>query len=223
MTLRIKICGITNIRDAMAAIEAGANALGFMFFEKSKRYVPPETGRKIVQAIPPFVSCVGVFVNETHEKIQSIKDYCQLDTIQLHGDESPEFCHNIPGKTIKAFQLKNPIDLEATEPYKTSAWLLDTYSPAARGGTGESFNWSWVQDARPLGRPTIIAGGLSPDNAADCVLATEPYGLDVSSGVEKEPGQKCAEKMKAFIHAARVAAERLPHRALPPISHSPAT
>ena len=208
MTLRIKICGITNINDALEAVNAGAEALGFMLYEKSKRFVRPETVKEIIRELPPFVSCVGVFVNESRENILSVKESCQLDTIQLHGDESPTFCQEIPGKVIKAFQLRTPETLNTVATYQTNAWLLDSYSPAARGGTGDSFNWDWVKAASPLDRPVIIAGGLTPDNAADCVLATRPYGLDVSSGVEISPGIKCAKKMTDFVTAAREAASR---------------
>jgi len=209
MTLRIKICGITNIDDALEAVNAGAEALGFMLYEKSKRFVRPETVKEIIREMPPFVSCVGVFVNESRENILSVKESCQLDTIQLHGDESPKFCQGIPGKVIKAFQLRTPKTLNTVATYQTNAWLLDSYSPAARGGTGDSFNWDWVKAASPLDRPVIIAGGLTPDNAADCVLATRPYGLDVSSGVEISPGKKCAKKMKDFVTAARETASRI--------------
>ena len=208
MTLRIKICGITNINDALEAVNAGADALGFMLYEKSKRFVRPETVKEIVRELPPFVSCVGVFVNESKETILSLRESCQLDTIQLHGDESDEFCQQIPGRVVKAFRLQTPEVLKTVATYRTSAWLLDSYSPAARGGTGDSFNWDWVNTSK-LDRPVIIAGGLSPENAAACVTATRPYGLDVSSGVEISPGKKSSEKMTAFITAARQAASRL--------------
>lgn len=209
MTLRIKICGITNIDDALNAVDAGAEALGFMLYKKSKRFVRPETVKEIVRELPPFVSCVGVFVNESRENILSTRESCELDTVQLHGDESPKFCQEIPGKVIKAFQLRTPETLKTVAMYQTNAWLLDSYSPAARGGTGDSFNWDWVKAASPLDRPVIIAGGLTRENAADCVLATQPYGLDVSSGVEISPGKKCAEKMKNFIEVAREAASEI--------------
>lgn len=209
MTLRIKICGVTNLPDAMAAVEAGADALGFMLYPKSKRYVAPETVAAITQVLPPFVARVGVFVNESLNHVSEVKERCQLDTIQLHGEESPEYCAQLPGTIIKAFRLQSPQTLIEAQEYPVSAWLLDSYSPAARGGTGETFNWSWIQDALPLKRPVIVAGGLTPENVAACVLATRPYGLDVSSGVEDGPGKKNAEKMTHLIRQAQQAAQQI--------------
>ena len=206
MPPRIKVCGITNMPDALAAIEAGVDALGFMFYAASKRFVEPSTVREIAKELPPFVSLVGVFVNESSDHIKSIKDSCNLDTIQLHGDETPEDCESIPGSVIKAFRLQSRKTLETINRYETSAWLLDSYSPAERGGTGDAFNWDWVKNASPLARPFIIAGGLNPENAAACVQATRPYGLDVSSGVETSPGIKCGIKMRKFVNAAKEAA-----------------
>ncbi len=203
MAPKIKVCGITNKPDALAAVEAGVDALGFMFYAPSKRFVAPETVCEIVKELPPFVSLVGVFVNESADRIKSIKDSCNLDVVQLHGDETPKDCQSIPGQAIKAFRLQSPQTLKTLEQYPTSAWLLDSYSPAARGGTGDAFNWDWVRDAGPFTRPIIIAGGLTPENAAACVRATTPYGLDVSSGVESSPGKKCATKMRAFVAAAK--------------------
>lgn len=209
MNLRIKICGITSVADALEAANAGADAIGFMLYPKSKRYVTPEQAAEISRALPPFVARVGVFVNETEENIHHLIDFCQLDSVQLHGEESPEFCDGIPGKTIKAFRLRSQDDLTTMQPYRTDAWLLDSYSPSAHGGTGDSFNWTWVAESRPYARPVIIAGGLTPDNAADCVLATRPFGLDVSSGVESAPGKKDPARIKAFIAAARKAADQV--------------
>ena len=209
MTLRIKICGITNLADAMAAVEAGADALGFMLYPKSKRYVAPETVTAISQALPPFVARVGVFVNESLDHVRELKTRCHLDTVQLHGEESPDYCAQLPGTIIKAFRLQSRQTLVEAADYPVAAWLLDSYSPAARGGTGETFNWDWIHEARPLGRPVIVAGGLTPENAGDCVVATRPYGLDVSSGVEEEPGKKSAVKMNHLIRTARQAADQI--------------
>jgi len=205
MTPRVKVCGITNKTDALTAIEAGADALGFMFYKKSKRGVTLQQVRAIVQELPPFVSLIGVFVNEALDEIHRAKDQCRLDTIQLHGDESPEFCARIESRVIKAFRLQSKSVLAQARDYDTTAWLLDSYSAKGRGGTGDSFNWDWVREAAPLPKPIIIAGGLTPENVAQCVRATHPSGLDVSSGVEDGPGKKNPEKIKAFVQATRLA------------------
>ncbi len=205
-TLRIKICGITNLEDALAATEAGADALGFMFYRPSKRFVTPDAVTRIVEALPPAVSTVGVFVNEDAETICELKQRCQLDTIQLHGDESPSFAEQIPGRVIKAFRVDSADAPAAAQAYRTSAWLFDSYSAKGRGGTGEQFNWDWVRATHPYSRPVFIAGGLTPENVGDCVRATLPYGLDVSSGVEDSPGKKSALKMTQLMASARLAA-----------------
>ena len=209
MAIRIKICGITRVEDAWAAVEAGADALGFMIYGPSKRFIRANDVPAVVRDLPPFVSRVGVFVNESTETILACRERCQFDTIQLHGEESPEFCQTIPGPVIKAFRLQSRSGLEALSRYPASAWLLDSYSPAARGGTGECFNWNWIREAGSLGCPIIVAGGLTPDNVARCIETTRPFGIDVSSGVEASPGRKDASRMTDFILAAREAANAL--------------
>ena len=206
MTPKVKVCGITSKTDALAAVEAGADALGFMFYPRSKRAVTSPQIASIVKELPPFVSVVGVVVNEEIDEIHRVIRECRLDTVQLHGEESPEFCSQVDCRVIKAFRLQSKSVLEEAKNYRTSAWLLDSYSPKARGGTGDSFNWDWVREAGPLEKPTMIAGGLNPENASQCVQATQPYGLDVSSGVEDSPGRKSPEKMKAFVCATKNAA-----------------
>ncbi len=202
---RIKICGITNIEDAVTAIKYGADALGFVFYPNSPRNIIPETARSIVQSLPPFITTVGVFVDEDVSNIEKTASYVGLNTIQLHGSEPPESC-NLSRKVIKAIRIKDLSDLESLNVYKNvSAFLLDTYSPNAYGGTGHVFNWEIAVDARKFGR-IILAGGLTPDNIAEAVQMVQPYGVDVSSGVEGiSKGKKDHKKLKLFIERAKSA------------------
>ena len=206
MTVRIKICGITRESDALAAAQAGADALGFLFYPKSKRHISPEQARDIIRALPPLITAVGVFANESAEKIASIWKTCGLNAAQLHGEESPEFCRSLPGKTIKAFRLRNAETLAAARAFSTGAWLFDSYAPEQRGGTGFPFNWEWIRQSMPLPRPFIVAGGLTPGNVGNCIKTVRPYAVDVSSGVEEEPGKKNADKIRSFVDAVRKAA-----------------
>ncbi len=203
MTVRIKICGITREADANAAIQAGADALGFLFAPQSQRYIAPEKARDIIQTLPPFIAAVGVFVNETAETIAAIQKNCRLAAVQLHGEEPPELCKAISGKTIKAFRLRSPETIAGASAFPADAWLFDSYAPAQRGGTGRPFNWEWIRRAAPLPRPFLIAGGLTSDNVGDCIKTLRPYAVDVSSGVEDEPGKKNADKMSRFAAAVR--------------------
>ncbi len=206
MTVRIKICGITREDDALAAVRAGADALGFLFYPKSKRRISPEQARNIIRALPPLVTVVGVFANERAETIAAIRKTCFLDAVQLHGDETPEFCRSIPGKTIKAFRLRNAETLAAARAFSTDAWLFDSYTPNQRGGAGLPFNWEWIRQSTPLPRPFLVAGGLTPANVGNCIKTARPYAVDVSSGVEDAPGKKNADKMRRFVAAVRKAA-----------------
>ena len=201
--MKIKICGITNYEDASAAVALGADALGFIF-AKSPRQVDPETVRDIVCSLPPPLVSVGVFVNETVNKINDITAFCGLDMIQLHGDEIPDMCKTLMPRTIKAFQLKDESSIEQIRPYqgKVRAFLFDTYSKEMRGGTGKAFDWGLaVHLARQ--RPVILAGGLNPDNITRAVETVKPYAVDVSSGVEREPGRKDHAKIAGFIARAK--------------------
>ncbi len=202
--VRIKICGITHLDDAWSAIEAGAHALGFIFYEKSPRYVSLRIASNICTALPPFISRVGVFVNELEYVIEKAIAECGLDTLQFHGDEPPGFCQKFTPKAIKAFRIKDSGDLRQMADYDVDAWLLDTYSPQASGGTGETFDWKLALKARKMGRPIILSGGLTPKNVADAIKVVEPYGVDVSSGVELSPGKKDTAKIKAFCKACRL-------------------
>src|SRR5437867_795568 len=199
MSVRVKVCGITSIEDAVMAVEAGADALGLMFYERSPRKISIETASAIKNALPPFVVKVGVFADATENVIRTAA-LSGLNALQFHGNETPEFVKRFsPTTTIKAFRIQNAASLAQLVAYNTSAWLLDSYTPAQLGGTGTTFNWDLALQARKLGRPIILAGGLTPENVAEAVRKVRPYGVDVSSGVESAPGKKDPAKVAAFI------------------------
>jgi phosphoribosylanthranilate isomerase len=202
--VRIKICGITNYEDASAAVAYGADALGFIFYPQSPRYITAETARFIIASLPPFISTVGVFVNASADTINEIKMASGIDLIQLHGEEPPVFCAQWP-RIIKALRICTEADLENLAQYQVASFLLDTYSTAAYGGTGQVFNWDIALAAKHYGR-IILAGGLTPDNVAQAISFVQPYGIDVSSGVEKTPGKKDHIRLRQFIERAKAAA-----------------
>jgi phosphoribosylanthranilate isomerase len=199
---KVKICGITNYEDAEASVEFGANALGFIFYRQSPRYIEPERAREIISRIPPFVTAVGVFVNENPEDIMRTLEIARFDVCQLHGDETPEDCMRIPVKTIKAIRVKTSLNKETLCSYPASAILLDSYSEKGYGGTGATFDWNLARGLTHI-KPIIISGGLTPENVARAVKLACPYGVDVSSGVEDYPGKKNHQKIKKFIEEAR--------------------
>ncbi|MBK5274033.1 MAG: phosphoribosylanthranilate isomerase [Desulfuromonadales bacterium] len=201
--VKVKICGITTLEDALTAIEAGADALGFVFYSRSPRHVSPEQAADIIRALPPFVQTVGLFVNEEISVVNATADRCGLDIIQLHGEETPEYCESVLRRVIKAFRVKDITTLDALARYHVSGCLLDAWSPAARGGTGQIFNWEIAAEAVKRGHRIILAGGLTPENIAGAVATVNPYAVDVSSGVESAPGKKDATLIRAFIEAAR--------------------
>jgi phosphoribosylanthranilate isomerase len=201
--VRVKICGITNESDALAATAAGADALGFMFYDGSSRRVSIETAAEIVRALPPFVGRVGVFVDAPAQVILDTVERCQLTAIQLHGNEPPEFCQCFTRPVIKAFRVDGEKTLLLLPQYATSAWLLDSCLPGQLGGTGAKFNWELAVRAKEHGRPILLAGGLTPENVASAVKQVQPYGVDVSSGVESAPGKKDHAKVRGFIAAAK--------------------
>jgi phosphoribosylanthranilate isomerase len=203
MSTIVKICGITNVADALAATEAGADALGLMFYEPSPRNVSMQTAAEIVRSLPPFVIKVGVFVNAPEEVVLRAIGECGLNILQFHGEESPEYCQLFPVMTVKAFRMKDAESLKSLADYKTDAWLLDAYVADKPGGTGAKFNWELAIEAQKLGRPIFLAGGLTPENVADAVRQVRPYAVDVSSGVEASPGRKDHEKVRAFVRAAK--------------------
>jgi phosphoribosylanthranilate isomerase len=200
--VKIKICGMTNRRDAELAARLGADAVGFIFYKKSPRYISEKAAREIAAVLPPFVARVGVFVDETAERINRIVACCRLDYAQLHGEEPPEFCRQIACKTIKAVRVRDSGSLAGLEKYRVDGFLLDAFSAKGLGGTGETFDWKLARAAKRRG-PIILAGGLTPENVADAIRRTQPHGVDVCSGVEKSPGKKDAAKLKKFIAAAR--------------------
>lgn len=203
MSVTVKICGLTTPPDATAAAEAGADAVGLMFFEGSPRHVSVEQAAEISAALPPQVVRVGVFVNAGEALIREAIEACTLNILQFHGDESPEDCARFNVMTLKALRVKGPETLDEMGDYSVAGFLLDAYSEKARGGTGESFNWELAVRARELGRPIFLAGGLTPGNVAEAVRTVQPFAVDVSSGVEIAPGKKCPDKMRAFVSAAK--------------------
>ncbi len=203
MPVKVKICGITSVADARLAIEAGADALGFVFYERSPRCVTPEAAAAIARELPPFPLRVGVFVDAPGELVLAAMTRCHLGLLQFHGDEPPDYCLQFGVMSMKAFRIQSAESLQRLSDYPTDAWLLDACAPGKPGGSGETFNWDLALEAGKLGRPIFLAGGLTPDNVAEAVRRVRPYGVDVSSGVEAAPGRKDAAKVHAFIQAAK--------------------
>jgi phosphoribosylanthranilate isomerase len=200
--VKVKICGISNLEDALIAVEAGADALGFVFYDKSPRHVTPEQASEIIRHLPPFVQTVGLFVNESSDRINQLADQCGLDLIQLHGDEDAAFCSRLYRRVIKALRVKDITSLEEMARFKTAAFLLDAWSPAAYGGTGQTFNWDIAEIAAKSYR-IVLAGGLTVENVAGAIRKTRPYAVDVSSSLEISPGQKDPARICAFIRNAK--------------------
>ena len=210
----VKICGITNLADARVAAGAGADLIGFVFYPPSPRNVSPEGVREIIRGIRPTVTVrtsnsgprfVGVFVDRRTEAVARVLDFCGLDYAQLHGTEPPqdvialtELGHHV----IKAFRVRDADSLAGVSGYQAAAYLLDTYVPGEAGGTGRRFDWSLALDAKRHG-PLILAGGLHPDNVGEAVRTIRPWGVDVSSGVEAEPGRKDPEQVRRFVAKAK--------------------
>jgi phosphoribosylanthranilate isomerase len=205
MSVKVKICGITNTADAQAAVEAGADILGFVFHDSSPRRVTIESAAGIAATVPPFILRAGVFVDADAETIFAALQRCGLNLLQFHGSESPDFCRQFGVMSVKAFRIRDAGSLDALRTYNTDAWLLDAYSPDKPGGTGERFDWDLALEANKLGRPIFLAGGLTPDNVGEAVRRVRPFGVDVSSGVEAVPGRKDHQKVKDFIKAAKSA------------------
>ena len=208
MSTRVKICGITNLADAQAAVKAGADALGFIFYEKSQRGMTVPAVAKISKRLPPFVLRVGVFVNAPEELVTRAIGECGLGLLQFHGDEPPEFCMRFGLMSMKAFRIRDAESLKELPKFPTEAWLLDAYSAENLGGTGEKFNWDLAVEAQKFGKPVFLAGGLTPENVAAAVRKVQPFGVDVSSGVESSPGKKDHAKVRAFIANVRQAEQK---------------
>lgn len=236
MRCQVKICGITSVQDAHTAIEAGADALGFVFYPPSPRHLELARAQDILNHVPADIATVAVLVDPTWDHLLRLVETCPINVLQFHGHESPDVCQKAgrlchgnharphrqtPGSTcsflefsaspnvriIKAFRVKDASALEGLGAFPTDAWLLDSYVPGQVGGTGERFNWNLVSQAKALGRPVILAGGLTPDNVAAAVRQTRPYAVDVSSGVERSPGVKDPARVRAFIQAVREASQ----------------
>ena len=213
--IRIKACGMTRAQDALFAVEAGVDALGFIFYPKSPRYIDPEEARLIIDQLPPFVDAVGVFVDKKREEVEEIIQYCRLTYAQLHGDESAKYTERLtrfstPCEVIKAFRVSAETSPEAFEPYTphVKAFLLDTYYKDLVGGTSISFDWSLV-DSLGLKRPYILAGGLNSENIGDAVRILRPGCVDVNSGVEVSPGIKDHGLISEFVAKVREAEQQL--------------
>jgi phosphoribosylanthranilate isomerase len=202
--VKLKVCGITNYQDACMAIELGAAALGFIF-APSPRHISPERAHDIIRAIPPFVQAVGIFVDETPARIRQIIRRCGLDLVQLHGDESPDLCHELMPHVIKAFRLKDESSLPAIRRYhgRVRAILLDTYVEGRKGGTARTFDWDLAIKAKEFEIPTVLSGGLNPANIAEAISLVKPFGVDVNSGIEESPGRKNRALMQELMEIIR--------------------
>lgn len=203
MTL-VKICGITNLDDALAAVGAGADALGFNFYPRSPRYISPANAREITNQLPPSILKVGVFVNEELPSLLAIASEANLTAVQLHGDESPDYCSQLKQTfVIKAFGAQDDLDLSA---YAVDAIMLDTKDELLRGGTGRVFDWTIAQHADKSVKSVaklFLAGGLSPENVAEAIATVQPYAVDACSSLEETPGKKNHARMRAFVNAVR--------------------
>ena len=199
---RVKICGVTDVEDARNAALLGASAVGLNFSEESSRKITAERASRIIDALPPFVAAVGVFVN--YGDPQALEDFAlsiRLDAVQLHGSESPDYCSMINRvKVIKAIRVNDQFRVESLKQYPVSGFLLDAYSKKGSGGTGDSFEWSLAAGANAFGQ-IVLAGGLKPENVGDAVAELHPFAVDVASGVEESPGKKSYESMRRFIEA----------------------
>jgi phosphoribosylanthranilate isomerase len=202
---RIKICGITRVEDAMAAVASGADAIGLVFYGKSSRAVSIDQASIIAKAVPPFVSIVALFVDEAAAEIERVLNAVPIDVIQFHGSEAPQFCEQFNRPYVKAFRVTPELNLAtASQGYTSSrGMLLDTWKEGVPGGTGQSFDWRLAQNALPL--PVILAGGLNPENVGDAIAMLRPAAVDVSGGVENTPGIKDSGKIMEFIAAVRAA------------------
>lgn len=205
--IKIKICGITNAEDALMAIEYGADALGFIFYPQSHRYVTPEKAKSIIDKLPPLTLRIGVFVDAEPETIMKTVNECRLDGVQFHGNESPEFCSKFRRRVIKGIRPQREEEVANIAEYKVDAFLVDSYHPDVMGGTGTTFDWELAVAAKMFGVPVILAGGLNPKNVAEAVRLVKPYGIDVCTGVETFQGKKDPEKLKDFIEQARWASD----------------
>jgi len=201
---KVKICGITNLEDALISINAGCDALGFAFFKGSPRYITPEAARKIIRSLPAYVIKIGVFVNAQEKTIKKIARMLGLNMLQFHGQESAEFCSRFKKyKIIKVFRIKDKDHLPDVSKYKVFAYLFDTFNPAKKGGTGERFDWELISHIKGIEGPIFLAGGLTPKNVYKAIKKVKPQWVDVCSSIELAPGKKDAKKVKDFVKEAK--------------------
>lgn len=202
--MKVKICAITNLDDALAACEAGADALGFNFAEEAKpknRHIDPDKALAIIEKLPPFVSTVAVCVNESTERLLEYLEF--VERVQLHGEETVEQCRAVASKAIKVFRLGPGFAPESMRDYPASAYLLDAYVEGARGGTGKTCDWDRAREAAGTVDTLILAGGLTPENVGEAVRRVRPYAVDTAGGVERRPGKKDHERVRDFIRIAK--------------------
>lgn len=208
--VKIKICGITNQEDASIAVSAGADALGFVFYRKSPRYVEPAVAKQIIATLPPLITAVGVFVNEEPKVVRDLMESCGLAIAQLHGDETAAYCRELARPILKAIRLKDRGDLLALAEFRGRAgvrgFIVDSHTDKAYGGTGLKTDWALAAEAARAAA-VLLAGGLTSDNVIQAVRTVRPYGVDVSSGVESAPGKKDRQKILAFVQAVRSLSE----------------
>ena len=202
--MKVKICGITNLEDAKASIDAGCDAIGFVFYKKSPRYIEPEKAKEMIKQLPGRIIKVGVFVNSKEKIIKDIARSCSLDILQFHGNESPQFVRKFKGyKIIKAFRVKDRIDLEKVLKYKIFAYLFDTFVKSKVGGTGQKFDWKLVGHINSIKLPVFLSGGLTAENVKQALNIVKPHWVDVSSSVEVKPCKKDHKKIRKFIETAK--------------------
>ena len=207
MRTRVKICGITRFEDALAAIKAGADALGFVFYPPSPRDIDVAQARRIVAQLPPFVTTVALFVNADRDTIAEVVQQVKIDLLQFHGNECPDYCAAHGRPWIKAIRMKDDVDLRkaSNDYHQASALLLDAYKPGVPGGTGDSFDWERIPEK--LAQRIVLAGGLTPENVAEAVRRVHPYAVDVSGGVEAVKGIKDQQKIKQFMRGVQLGEE----------------
>ena len=198
--VKVKICGITNFEDAQTAILAGCDMLGFVFYEKSPRYIRPDRAGDIISGLPGEVEKAALFVNEQKKTVIDILNQIkEIDILQFHGDETPDYCNAFNKRIIKAIRVKNEDSIKQMASYNVNFFLLDAFKKDVYGGTGENFEWKLAKDAKAYNVPIILSGGLNPENVKEAIELVEPYAVDVSSGVEISPGRKDPELIKKFI------------------------
>ena len=198
----VKICGITNLDDALRSVDARADALGFIFHPKSPRFITPEAAGRIIEKLPEYTTKVGVFVDSDSREVNRISQEIKLSAVQIHGDVTPSELHQYEVSIIRALQVHETFDVRVLATLQVEAFLLDAYEEGKHGGTGKTFDWNIARKANPYGK-IILSGGLNPRNVDEAVRFVRPYGVDVSSGVEERPGKKDAKKLKEFILRAK--------------------